>query len=146
MLQVALLGAPATGKTQLAAALLATRPDLGVTVSDDWEMLARLTPEQSFPFDMVLLMGLDLPCRASHSCDRESTDALLRRALAQAGVSYKVIYGQGPERLLNALSALSALDTLTSSNSNRWVWPCDKCSDPQCERRLLSDLIAKRSS
>lgn len=28
----------------------------------------------------------------------------------------------------------------------QWVWACEKCSDPACEHRLLSDLLAKRAA
>jgi hypothetical protein len=27
-----------------------------------------------------------------------------------------------------------------------WVWMCEKCSDPQCEHRLLTALLAQRDS
>ena len=153
MRQVALLGAPATGKTQLAAALLAARPDLFVTVIDGCPVLAchashgLKSPQLSF-FDLNLLMGLDLPQPAGGSSDQETADGSLRRTLAQAGISYKVIYGQGPERLLNALRALDALASCNTQAAgikrSPWVWSCDTCSDPLCERRLLSDLLAKR--
>ena len=26
-----------------------------------------------------------------------------------------------------------------------WVWSCEKCSDPQCEHRLLTALLAQRA-
>ncbi len=109
--------------------------------------------------DLTLLTGLDLPTPADAPCSREPMDALLRAALGRAGIAYKVIYGLGPERLHNALNALNALlpcgkpglapaDDTTERNiqdTTKWVWACDTCSDPQCERRLLSDLLAKRT-
>jgi hypothetical protein len=147
MLKVALLGAPATGKTQLASALLAARPGLCVTVIDG----CPIPPEfpRRIPFDLALLMGLDLPRPSSDKQAQDATDSLLRNALAQTGIAYQVVYGQGPERLLNALRALGALASRAPENEavsrNTWVWSCDTCSDPQCERRLLTDLLAMRA-
>jgi len=79
---------------------------------------------------------------------------LLRRSLTQAGVPFQVIYGNGNERLAQALTALTAwqspeakLETAaaqTPSPRQPWVWACDKCSDPVCEHRLLSDLLLNR--
>jgi nicotinamide riboside kinase len=62
-------------------------------------------------YDLTLLTGLDLPWVADglqrdgpHV--REPVDALVRNSLARAGVPYRVIYGQGEERLSNALAAV----------------------------------------
>jgi len=110
-------------------------------------------------FDHTLLLGLDLAPTAlamhSQSADvRSHMDALLRRSLAQAGIPFQVIHGEGDERLRQALSALSALTppsaevktplSETSRPRKPWVWACDKCSDPVCEHRLLSDLLLNR--
>ena len=119
-------------------------------------------------YDMTLVMGLDLPWVADglqrdgpHV--REPVDALLRSALHSAGLAYKVVYGQGQERLNNALLALgwdqpssmtgvhpmlqTAQTTRTQGqyalNRGRTVWNCDKCSDATCEHRLFSDLLKR---
>ena len=105
-------------------------------------------------------MGLDLPSPdgADLARERESVDQRLRQALARDNVAYQVIYGVGRERLHNTLNTLAgwlarspASPTPAANNTDsaakektRWVWACDKCSDPQCERRLLSDLLATR--
>jgi hypothetical protein len=68
---------------------------------------------------------------------REPVDALVRAALAKAGVAYKVIYGHGDQRLKQALDAIR---TPSGRSTGTWRWPCEKCSDPQCEHRLFSDL------
>jgi HTH-type transcriptional repressor of NAD biosynthesis genes len=113
-------------------------------------------------FDMTLVTGLDLPWIADSQhcvdpCVRESVDTLLRHALQRAGIGYKVIYGQGQERLNNALLALG-WDTAASHptmaaaqatrvegqyalNRGRTAWTCDTCSDADCEHRLFTDLI-----
>jgi len=117
-------------------------------------------------YDMTLVTGLDLPWVADglqrdgpHV--REPVDALLRAALHSAGVAYKVVYGQGEERLNNALLALgwddkvanplrhpmmsAAQTTRTQAqyalNRGRTAWACDKCSDADCEHRLFTDLL-----
>ena len=119
-------------------------------------------------YDMTLITGLDLPWVADGLQRdgpqvREPIDALVRAALHSAGLAYKVVYGQGEERLNNALLALgwdeknaNALgDTLLSAaqttraqaqyalNRGRTAWACDKCSDAECEHRLFSDLLKR---
>ncbi len=120
---------------------------------------------QQSRFDHSLLLGLDLAPSTSarqpqNIHERRRMDTLLRRSLTQAGVPFQVIYGNGNERLAQALTALSVLSVLsvsqppeakletaaaqTPSPRQPWVWACDKCSDPVCEHRLLSDLLLNR--
>jgi hypothetical protein len=73
-------------------------------------------------------------------------DALLRQTLLQAQIPFQVIYGLGEERLAQALSALKRSPTVREARRKPWVWACDKCSDPACEHRLLSDLLASRQT
>jgi nicotinamide riboside kinase len=111
-------------------------------------------------FDLTLLTGLDMPWQADgiqrdgpHV--RPPVDALLRRLLQEASIPYEVIYGQGEQRLHNAILAIGRLevkDSLTtksiasseysiranSPNSvKKWQWNCEKCSDPECEHVLF---------
>jgi hypothetical protein len=111
-------------------------------------------------FDHSLLLGIDLAPSARHlenTGDSSCMDTLLRRSLTQANVPFQVIYGVGDERLRQALAAVSQLSALksleakpeippaeTTSPRKPWVWACDKCSDPVCEHRLLSDLLLNR--
>lgn len=151
MRRIAVLGASGTGKTwlagQLKQALAAAAPPLQI---DDDPALA----VSRLPHDAVLLMGLDLcpPLSAQLQADQA-----LRKTLAEQGTPFQVIYGQGQSRLLNALQALQAAepsigqsapqgDTDSNAKPKRkpWIWACEKCSDPVCEHRLLSDLLAKR--
>lgn len=105
-------------------------------------------------YDMTLVTGLDLPWVADGLQRdgpqvREPVDALLRAALHSAGVAYKVVYGQGPERLNNALLALgweassARAEAQYALNRGRTAWACDKCSDAACEHRLFTDLIQR---
>ncbi len=110
-------------------------------------------------FDHRLLLGLDFELSAQSikpqsAAERRRMDMQLRHSLTQADVPFQVIYGLGDERLQQALSALGALKSLavkpknppleTPSPRKPWVWACDKCSDPVCEHKLLSDLLLKR--
>lgn len=146
---ICLLGAPGTGKSQLAAELAkvlsaGSRPVF--TVHDN--------PAPPYPGPsacITLLMGLDLPAPPASGEAQQASDHALRQALAQAGINYQVIYGQGEQRLRSALSALQAglpgAGKAAEGHARaRWVWACDTCSDPQCERRLLSDLLAARQT
>ncbi len=148
---ICLLGAPGTGKSQLAAELAKAlsagkNAALAFTIKDN--------PALPYPGPsacITLLMGLDLPAPSASGNAQQAGDRALRDALAQAGISYQVVYGQGAERLRSALSALQAGlpgagKAAEGHARERWVWACDTCSDPQCERRLLSDLLAARQT
>lgn len=105
-------------------------------------------------YDLTLVTGLDLPwvpdgLQRDGPHVREPVDALVRAALARAGVAYQVVYGQGDERLVHALSAINSIAPQavskragggSGSKTGPWRWACDKCSDPDCEHRLFTGL------
>lgn len=108
-------------------------------------------------YEHTLLTGLDLPW-AAQDLQRDlppvrgQVDRLLRQALDQAGLRYKVVYGQGPKRLSNALMALGLHSPGTDEHSTREeaqfglnrgrkAWQCNDCSDPDCERQLFQRLL-----
>lgn len=109
-------------------------------------------------YGATLVMGLDLPWvpdglhRRSPE-DREPVDALVRSLLQRAEVGYQVVYGEGAQRLQGALQALATAGVLPAgtvprdggSEARRWVWACEKCSDPACEHRLFAQLRETRS-
>ena len=107
-------------------------------------------------FDHHLLLALDIPAldipaplaagTAHSAAQRQQMDALLRSTLVQAGLPFQVIYGLGEHRLAQALAALGKPAAESGSGRKPWVWVCDKCSDPVCEHRLLSDLLAGRQA
>jgi hypothetical protein len=158
MLKIALAGAANTGKLELAAALTRALQDCGehafeVVLADTPERLAGLAFN-----NLALLMGLNI--RQASTCasgTQEAEDLAIRSALANAGVPYQVVYGESEERLAQALQAAQRLLLPRSGGMQRpsgqaskpgtraWVWMCDKCSDPQCEHRLLTALLAQRS-
>jgi nicotinamide riboside kinase len=107
--------------------------------------------ERQRRYDHTLLTGLDLPWVADglqrdgpHV--RPPVDALVRAALVQAAIGYRVIYGQGRARLEHALAAIGTPTHPSDAvqGSGRWLGNCEKCSDPECEHRLFSRLMARR--
>ena len=113
-------------------------------------------------YDITLVMGLDLPWVADGLQRdgpqvRGSVDTLVRQALEQSGMPYRVVYGQGPQRLNNALLALGLEGEDASAqhireqgqfaiNQGRSVWQCNDCSDPACEHKLFTRLVKQRSA
>lgn len=151
---MAILGAVGTGKTRLATDLTTTwgaAPNLPpILIADNPPLKPAVPHGRQNGFDLVLLMGLDLPAKNAPA-DRELADRTLREALGKAGQPYTVIYGEGPARLASALDALRALPgcgraAASANHRQPWIWACDTCSDPDCERRLLSGLLAARAS
>jgi nicotinamide riboside kinase len=96
--------------------------------------------------DLTLLTALDLPWLADglqrdgpHV--REPVDALVRAALARAGVAYSVVFGHGDARVQAALSSVhralapsTARDDDDDATNPRWHWHCERCGDANCER------------
>ncbi len=107
-----------------------------------WQQQARLN----------LLMGLDVPWvpdglfRDSPQL-RERTDEVLRTQMQAAALPFHAVYGLGPARLKAALRIVEqALDTRLipkdpSIEQATTPWACERCSDPDCERRLFSRLL-----
>ena len=112
-------------------------------------------------YDITLVMGLDLPwvpdgLQRDGPQVRGPIDTLVRQALERSGTPYRVVYGQGPRRLDNALLALglagedaSAQDIREQGqfaiNQGRSVWQCNDCSEPGCEHQLFTRLLKQRS-
>jgi HTH-type transcriptional repressor of NAD biosynthesis genes len=117
----------------------------------DASLLPSARAEQS-RYALNLLMGLDLPWTPDglfrdSPAVRDATDALLRRELDTARLSYQTIYGRQEARLQQALRAVGrwlGRDLLPADRAlteGRTPWRCDNCSDPDCERRLFTGLV-----
>ena len=152
--RVAVLGAAGTGKTRLTEDLITAwgaSPHLPpLLVADDPPLMSSVPHGKQDGFDHILLMGLDLAAKNARICDRDLADRALRDTLTRAKQPFTVIYGEGPTRLANALDALRALFHCAGAPTSagirpQWVWACDTCSDPDCERKLLSGLLAARA-
>ncbi len=126
-MRIAILGAPGSGKTWLAQALHHHQPELQIS---DNPPIATLP---SSHVDRILLTGLDLP---GITPTQQETDSALRAALQQAGLAYGVVYGQGAQRLAQALRLITPED----GPPPRWTGLCEKCADPDCEFRLFTGL------
>lgn len=107
--------------------------------------LHRYAIDRQRRYAATLVTGLDLPWVAD-GLHREGpavqaqVDAQVREALQQAGIAFRVVYGQGEERTRNALAPVLALLGEATHPQRRWTWACDKCGDPQCEHRLFTAL------
>ena len=155
--RIALLGAPSTGKTTLSHTLadhLRTRGHRVVVLASgqamdhaaqDCDLLIADAPApHSLHTDhLTLLMGLDLPQLADAS---HTADARLREALTHTGIGWRVIYGQGSQRVLQALDAVAAVLpwawTVSAGEEDIGRWKrlraqCEKCGDADCERHLF---------
>lgn len=141
--RIAVLGAPGSGKTQLAR-------ELAVHLRQSGCELCVLDGEGR-PGDATLVMGLDLPSARGG----EAADARLRARLQAAGIAFQVVYGTGAQRLRRALLALDAAGVLPAGIVQRdeeggasrgWIAACDKCSDPACEHRLFTRLRQEREA
>ncbi len=127
-MRIAILGAPATGKTALASALASHLDTLQVSDAPSPDTL------QAGRYARVLLMGLDRP---GITPAQQAADAGLRLQLAAAGVTFGVVYGRNErERLLAALRLIQPRDGPVP----RWTGVCEKCADPECEFRLFTAL------
>jgi len=126
------------------------------------EPLAAVAQAHHDLYDITLLMGLDWPqsstaLRSDGHVMHSTVDTALRHTLSQSKLAYKVIYGQGHQRLNNALLALGLAgeDDLARQireqgqfaiNQGRTQWQCNECSDPECEHKLFTSLLGQRSN
>ncbi|MEZ5643994.1 MAG: ATP-binding protein [Burkholderiaceae bacterium] len=110
-------------------------------------------------YDLTLLMGLDLPWVADglfrdSPAIRQATDVALRRELSRAGLPFHTVYGQGQDRMAAALRPMHhglaqglgrpLAPPPAAGRPRASGWVCDRCSDPECEHRLFSRLMASR--
>ena len=142
-MKVAILGAPATGKTELSLVLrkFLQSQDIPVEVADSPD-LPTLSQE-----DIALLCGLDV----SSSSEMQSVlDQQLRAGLQAQGMSFQVVYGEGSQRLQNALFCLAtqAPQWAQALRRNdipvRWTGPCETCGDGLCEHQLFTQLVSHK--
>ncbi len=112
--------------------------------------------ERQHGYALTLLMGLDLPdgrdLPPQDRPAREQMDTRLRDALTAAGLGWRVIYGQGPERARQALDAVGAVlpwaweAAACVQDIGRWARlraQCEKCGDASCEHRVLAGAFRR---
>ena len=107
--------------------------------------------------DLTLLTALDLPwepdgLQRDGAHVRAPVDALLRAALARMGLGFCVVAGQGGARLDAAWRAAQRLlqpreaARAGDGEGPALRWHCERCGDPDCERRLLRLASLERSA
>lgn len=160
-------------------------PEVNVVIADTTPLMTAIYSDKLFQdrslyafalahhriYTHTLLTGLDLPWVADgiqrdNPSVQAPIDAMVRSALDGAGIPFQVVYGQGEERLHNALRAIDPQNSINLiANNDRltwpssikiadsthvqeapdtrasWTWACDKCSDPDCEHRLFTGLL-----
>lgn len=162
--------AAVAGEQSRRIAMARETPDVQVVLADTSAMMIAAYSEQYFnddslwpqalcdhaaAADLTLLMGLDLPWVADglfrdSAAARQTTDAILRARMEQAVLPHQTIYGQGENRVQQALRTLGAaighplVEQDPFWEQGRQRWNCEKCSDPACEHRLFRDLLAQR--
>jgi len=142
-MKVAILGAPSSGKTELSLALESFLQNNHIPL----EVLDNPDIQTLGQGDAAMLCGLDLsPSNETQSVgDREIRDSLLTQ-----GIGFQVVYGQGPQRLQNALFCLAAqapqwAHALRRSDIPvRWTGPCETCGDGLCEHQLFTQLVSHK--
>jgi HTH-type transcriptional repressor of NAD biosynthesis genes len=104
--------------------------------------------EQHRNFDLTLVTGLDLPwladgIRRDGPDTRTQVDHRLREVLQRHGISYSTVHGQAQARTRSALQAIAYAIGAPRPRTVRstWIWPCEKCSDSECEHRLFRGLL-----
>ena len=150
ILKVALAGAAGSGKAQLLFTLNQALESGGLSAVVVVVYPAVFAASASASCDLTLLMGLETRHR-----DMQPADQQVRTALAGNGTSFQVLYGTSEERLAQAMNLITTRvsqptksatlpNSEVSGQRKPWLWSCDKCSDPQCEHKLLTALLAKR--
>lgn len=142
-MKVAILGAPSTGTTELSLSLAKYLQNHGIALavadSPDIQIVG--------PEDLVLLCGLDLTSSDKKLLD---LDQEIRTLLLAKGIGFQVVYGQGLQRLQNALFCLANqapkwADSLRRLDiPARWTGSCETCGDGLCEHRLFTQLVSHK--
>ena len=146
-LRVTLLGSSIPDKKRLAEQLRSCDQTIHIFTPEALEVGGNEGP--------TFLLGPN----GSHAND-VNAERLMRSDLDRLGIYYQVLYGTADECLTQALQVIrSRLVHQTDSpdarrevpteqpgtENFRWVWTCDKCSDPACEHQLLTGLLDRRS-
>jgi len=100
-------------------------------------------------YALTLLTALDLPWVADGlqrdgAQVRAPVDAMVRAALGEGGIAWRVVYGSGEERLASALSALGPLAGGAAPRlpeSATAAWNCLNCDEAACEHRLFTSVV-----
>ena len=159
-LKIALFHAGSADATHLVGRLERSLTDAGI----DAGLMAfgSVPPDLDISgFDAFFLSGL--PSSDPADLALHAADDAMRAALSKAEIAYQVIYGSDEASVKQITQLMHAIENrvkfrpIQAALSDQkksphpdgaapWVWLCDKCSDPQCEHRLLTDLIQQRQT
>ena len=99
-------------------------------------------------FTLTLVAAIDLPWVADGIqrdgvALRAQVDQRLRAVLLRHDIGFSMVYGTGEARSQSAMQAIGYALGKPPPDTPRsaWKWPCEKCSDPECEHRLFSALF-----
>ena len=105
-------------------------------------------------YDLTLVCGWEPASTGSSAIHAETTaceatDKRLREALSTNQIAFAVLYGSLSNRVDTAFRIiLSKTQCIPQKNAmdERRVWQpsCEKCSDPACEQRIFTRLLASR--
>jgi hypothetical protein len=150
-LKIALLGAHGSGASSLARHLSTALDERGIQAQI--VIAQAITPDMRIPdFALVFLLGLGRSA-AANAPALPMADASIRAALQNTQTPYRVIYGSDAQRLAQVLMAVDAISPADADDATEpdaachtsvAPWSCEHCSDPACERKLLTDLVAQR--
>jgi HTH-type transcriptional repressor of NAD biosynthesis genes len=132
-----------------------TTPLMTAVYSDvvlgDASRYAQATQQQR-SFGLTLVTATDLPWVADGLqrdglALRAKVNQRLREVLVEYGIGFSMVYGTGEARTQSALQVIRyALGApRPSSARSHWKWPCEKCSDAECEHRLFSAMLGRAS-
>ena len=165
-MNIALQGACPISKAQLYLALGLALKTAGwpVTIKND-------EPFEAGGAHLTFLIGVDLGSQAQLVADQliratfarlntsydvlyGSTDEKVVQALRRIEKHLSSSASLMPDKSTRSTISTRFTGTAKSAKTNEavkvlsktkaWVWACDKCSDPECEHKLLTDLLAKR--
>lgn len=106
-------------------------------------------------YPLTLLTALDIAWQADGQRDgphvRVPVDGIIRRLLADNGLPWALVAGQGEARLASALDAVAPLLRRRAGTANGlftrlaerdaaqplWRWSCEACDSPECEHAML---------
>ena len=143
-MKIALVGSPGVGLSALAAQLHSA-----LSPSDNYCLVDTYFPHAEPTRDAIqALASMDLVLLSTPgpeaSAEHHAAYKALRTRLTQLAKPFTLLYGTEEARCNSALQAIRFFARDTSGLAqppSRWLWPCEKCSDPECEHRLFSTLL-----
>ena len=150
-MRVAILGASASTRQTLAAALQQLLPELHINANCALMRQAEAHAADSAPWPVHsatkhrqdFALSLLLPPESAHPSNAELR---LREWLLQHALPFACVFGSAAQQSANARAAIAhqiAARSAAPEHGSDWHWNCENCSDAACERRLFSTLLQR---